>query len=358
MTMPSWWTNAASQPLFQWTSFGVGVLGTALTALGTWLTIKAKRSERTYEYLFRIADQNIDRELTEEEIAHRHKQLDITSSQLEALRKYIEKEIPVEAKRVVLQDRLRANMDVLQGTLESTMEIRRSLDSLGGSSGLYPDLIRAVQNEITPDFVAETKRADLKTYLTVAAVVTAISAIIVPEPFSLVITTVFAVISGAILLQLSKHYVPNRLSNDDVPMLYALATGFASGAFVSLALSWFAYGEWLRLNNYPYDQTDATTTFLVSFNMALFLVTTSLLIWFRYISLVAKAGSIVMLAVGIAGLALWTLVVTLNVPYRFHDVAEAAVAFGFFELALIVGVLALAAAWKASVLKRVRRRKN
>jgi hypothetical protein len=353
MSLSAWLAQLTTQPSFQWLSFVIGVVGTALTALGTVLTIRGWRADQrnndAYSYLLRIADRHIDKELTEEEIARRQNQLATVSSELTSLRKHIETEIPLQARRAVLQDRLRANVDRLHETLEGTMEIHSELERLGQPSELYPELVAAVQKEITPDFVMEVHRANLKTYLTISAVVTAISSTTLPDPFRLVITVIFAVICIAILLRLVRHYIPASLDDSHIPMLYTLAGGLASGALISLIVSWLLFREWRRgqPDYVPYLQEQVTTS-LLAFNAALFVVAAAVLVGIRYQSILARTGSVLMGLLGVAGLLLWTFVTVLNRD----DMMPVPNAFGFFELSLVISAGALAAIWKANQIKQ------
>ena len=128
------------------------LLGFLVTTLGTILGViawrQSKSSSRINDFLFRQAERNIDRHLTDEEIRNKKTEAARISDEITALRNRLEVEIPIEAKRTVLRDRLDGNIKTLHQTLNATMDLKRELASLGTTADLPPDLLSAVKAEI------------------------------------------------------------------------------------------------------------------------------------------------------------------------------------------------------------------
>src|SRR5260370_33615114 len=114
----------AASATFQWIAFTVGLVG---TLFGIYAWLDGRRKDRIYKSLFEAADKNIDKKLTDKQISENKSEVTRTSEQIEQLRKRIETEIPVEAKRTVLKDRIDANIVALQTTLASTLDLKHQL---------------------------------------------------------------------------------------------------------------------------------------------------------------------------------------------------------------------------------------
>jgi hypothetical protein len=88
----------------------VGVIGLA----GTIYTYRSWRSgrkrEKVYEYLFEVAEKGIDAKATEEKLAKGREEVKVVSQRIEELQSRIRRDIPREAKRAVLTDRLNSQM--------------------------------------------------------------------------------------------------------------------------------------------------------------------------------------------------------------------------------------------------------
>ena len=79
------------------------------TIFGVWGFVNSRKSKKEikrYEYLFQIADQNIDKNLSEEELDNLKKQKDEAQKKVESLNNIIKNDIPLEAQRTILADKL------------------------------------------------------------------------------------------------------------------------------------------------------------------------------------------------------------------------------------------------------------
>lgn len=224
-----WIHDVVTTPAFQWASFGVGFVG-------TWLAILAwrdsRRKDRVHEYLFKTAEKNIDKDVTEATLEAKRKEVRQVSDNIEALQRRIEQEIPIEAKRTVLKDRLDLSTKALQDTLASTLLLKRELEALGESSQIPPDLLQAVEAEIRPEYVINAQRESLKTYLTIVMTTSAVLSAMLPYEIRVVLQFPLILIGIAILVRLIKLHIPRSWGPEHAVMWRNLA------AF--LALCWAA----------------------------------------------------------------------------------------------------------------------
>lgn len=155
----------------------IGLIGTIL-AIFTWIShLKTKES---YNYLFKIAEKNMDADITEAELKEKKDEVEMASNRIKELQKQIRKDIPLEAKRAVLKDKLNSQIEQLKTFLYSTKNIQKELEKIDESSVLPNELLKAVENEISPEYLIREKRSNLKTLLTIITTAAAISSTILP----------------------------------------------------------------------------------------------------------------------------------------------------------------------------------
>jgi hypothetical protein len=133
MPEPKTFWDFATSAAFQWIVLVIGLLGTVFGVI-TWLD--GKKKEREYKFLLEAAGKNIDKSITEEQIKAGKSEAARVSEQIEQLRKRIETEIPLEAKRTVLKDRIDANILTLQETLSATLDLKNQPTVLGAPTDL------------------------------------------------------------------------------------------------------------------------------------------------------------------------------------------------------------------------------
>jgi hypothetical protein len=237
----SFWDFSTGAP-FQWIALLVGVLGAAFGVI-SWL--EGRRKDRVYKYLFAAVDKNIDKSLTDDQIIANKSEATRTAAQIEELRKRIETEIPLEARRTVLKDRIDANVVTLQTTLASTLEMKEQLSGLGRSADIPEGLLRAVESEILPEYVATARRETLKTYLIIIMAISVLISAVIHSDVALVVQMPLLVIGASILTRLLKASASkmNRAADSGSlnvarAALFAAALTAGSFAFTILYRRW------------------------------------------------------------------------------------------------------------------------
>jgi hypothetical protein len=259
----------ATSAVFQWIALSIGALGTIFGVVA-WLD--GRRKDRIYKYLFEAAEKNIDRDVTEEQLDTKKSEVSRVSDQISELRRRIEIEIPLEAKRTALKDRIDGNLVTLQHTLASTLELQTQLIAVGEHIDLPPDLIKAVEAEILPEYVENSRRETLKSYLLILMAIWIVANAILPDEIGLIIRVPLLVFAGFIVVRLVKTYGTKVLESGDQSTLamiaYAIYTGALTAAFFCIAVMWQRLPEphhrWKDLN-----ERDIFPFILLLFGLAL-----------------------------------------------------------------------------------------
>jgi hypothetical protein len=321
----------ATSAAFQWIALTIGLIGTVFGVIA-WLD--GRKKDRAYKYLLDAAEKNIDKNLTDEQIRANQSEVARTADQIEQLRKRIETEIPIEAKRTVLKDRIDASILTLQATLASTLDLKNQLAALGVSPDLPLELTKAVEAEILPEYVNNARRETLKTYLIIVmGILTLISAVL-PGELMLVIKLPLLVIGISILSRLFKEYASKITQVADRSTVNMIIGATSAGALTAAA---FAYGlERDRLPNHRFDRIHSQEA------IALFTMTAAIVLFGACVWLLKKKGgwawrllSAIVAIAGIAAAGLSALMLNNE-----EEVGELAAAYIFALLA--VGMLSAA----------------
>lgn len=169
---PSNWPNKLSSP--EILSIALGIVGAAGTVFGIVSWNSARKANKVQAYLFKVAEQNIQKDISETELAKKRADIEISAKQLEELRAQIRRDIPIEARRAVLLDRLNLQLEHLNQSHQAALETRRELETMGDHAEISVELLSAIESEIRPEYLIRERQAKLKTYLTITTTTAAI----------------------------------------------------------------------------------------------------------------------------------------------------------------------------------------
>lgn len=174
-------------------AFGlVGLIGTIFGALSVFA---AKQDKKINKYLFEIAEKNLDKSIATEELAAQR-------DKISKLRSQIEHDVPIEARKAVLKDRLNDHISYLAKTKEDVETIRQELTLLDESCEIDQSLMSFIEAEVTPKYVLQARQESLKNYLTMSTTATAIVATIVPDGIRLFLVMPLIAISTFFLISM------------------------------------------------------------------------------------------------------------------------------------------------------------
>lgn len=120
----------ASQSSPDWLNIG-GLIFGVIGVVGTIYTIRGwRRSEQdriTLQYLFKTAEKNLQKDITEEDIQQKKQEAGRISAEIHELQKQLRESIPFEARRAVLLDKLFSQELLVSQTYSAIQEIRKEL---------------------------------------------------------------------------------------------------------------------------------------------------------------------------------------------------------------------------------------
>lgn len=152
------------------------------TIFGIWGFVnsrKSKKEMKRYEYLFKLADQNIDKNLSEEELNDLKKQQDEAEKKVESLHNIIKKDIPLEAQRTILADKLKEQETALGQSYERYQKIKEEYEEIARIDNNIPEyILREIEKHIMPDYLIQQQRSRYMSLLTIISYLSAILSVV------------------------------------------------------------------------------------------------------------------------------------------------------------------------------------
>lgn len=184
----------------------IGVIGT-IFAVVQWRS--AKQTDRAYKYLLQLAEKNIEKDISEEELTKKREDIKEATNQINSLQEQIRREIPMEARKAVLRDRLYAEVEHLSHAYTSVVELKKQLNEIPATD-IPPDLMKKIESEISPEYVINEQKSNLKTYLTILTTGTAVLSALIQSPIERFITIPLLILAIPILVQLLRLSIPRQ----------------------------------------------------------------------------------------------------------------------------------------------------
>ncbi len=155
------------------------LVGTLVGILGIVDSKKSKKELNKYEYLFKIAEKNIDRDLTTEELEQLHKQKKEIQQKLDGLNNIIQNDIPLEAQKTVLLDRLKEDEKYLVHSYNNYSNTKKEYEELLKTKTDIPkDILNEIEFHIMPEYLIQQKKQRYMSMLTYISYITAFLSII------------------------------------------------------------------------------------------------------------------------------------------------------------------------------------
>ncbi|MBQ2968462.1 MAG: hypothetical protein IJE10_10135 [Clostridia bacterium] len=151
------------------------LIGT-IVGIGGWLESKKSKKElKNYEYLFRIAANNIDRDLTKEQLEQLHKEKNEMQQKVMGLNKIIKEDIPFEARRTVLFDRLKEDEKYLIESFTKYKNTKSEYEKIEQIENNIPEeILTEIELHIMPDYLSEQRKQrymSMFTYISVGSAI-------------------------------------------------------------------------------------------------------------------------------------------------------------------------------------------
>ena len=150
--------NLLKNPTIQiigWFLGGVGWIIGIVAAWLQWSSYKFQKNDLLHnEEVYLILKRNLEGKYTEEQIIQ-------LSNELINLQKKIKRDIPIEAKRVFLEDQLSTLTDNLSEDYEKYLRIPEELKSMKISEKLPQTLDKAIENAIMPNYLLKRRNKNI-----------------------------------------------------------------------------------------------------------------------------------------------------------------------------------------------------
>lgn len=129
---------------------------------------KSKKELEKYTYLFNLAEKNIDKNLTLEEINRLHEEK-------KAMDKIIREEIPRQARLTVLYDRLKADEEYLSASYHRYKQTKKEYEKLQQEEKVEipQNILTEIEYQILPDYLIKEQKQKFMSMLTTISYVSA-----------------------------------------------------------------------------------------------------------------------------------------------------------------------------------------
>lgn len=177
----------------------LGIIGTIITVISGYYTFlswnKTKKENEVYKELFAQArdslkQKNLEEQLniTEEELKEKEGLLKNYSKEIESMQQKIYEEIPKEARKVVLEEKLYATKENLQNTYDSMLLIQNELDIIGEHVEIPEKIKNYIESEIRPDYIIREEKSKKKNYIIYLTTGATITSSLFPSPLDALIS--------------------------------------------------------------------------------------------------------------------------------------------------------------------------
>lgn len=151
----------------------VTIAGTLFGAISIYDARKSKKELEKYTYLFDLAEKNIDKSLTLEEINRLHEEK-------QAMDKIIKEEIPRQARITVLYDRLKADEEYLSSSYHRYKQTQKEYEKLHQEEKIEipKNILDEIEHQILPNYLIKEQRQKFMSMLTTISYATAFLSVI------------------------------------------------------------------------------------------------------------------------------------------------------------------------------------
>ena len=149
------------------------IAGTLFGAISIFDARKSKKELEKYAYLFDLAEKNIDKSLTLDEINRLHEEK-------KAMDKIIKEEIPRQARITVLYDRLKADEEYLSSSYHRYKQTQKEYEQLQQEEKIEipQNILNEIEHQILPDYLIKEQKQKFMSMLTTISYATAFLSII------------------------------------------------------------------------------------------------------------------------------------------------------------------------------------
>lgn len=254
--------------------FGVaGIIGTIITVYTIYQSHKSKKLQ---DFIYRQAHIALEKESNEQKLFKTKEELTSVEARLTNLQKQIQKDLPIEARRAVLKDRLEESLENLKRYFDDVKATKEKLHNLGEQPNISEDLLKSIQEEIEPRFLLKEKIATYQTFLTVVSTLSGLAFAFLPYPIENYVGGTFLLLGLPIVLLILQLTLVKRSRDKQKTNLWIKLGVSVIGTaltFLSAGFFWLVYAtsnrEGIDLLSFATIMTFVTMV-MVFFNIRLY----------------------------------------------------------------------------------------
>ncbi|WP_298136911.1 hypothetical protein [Flavobacterium sp.] len=203
----------STEKLLNIVGFFIGLFG-LIWGFYTWYS--SKKKEKLYDKIFDAALNSLKTDETEEVLKNKQDELNNVSKQLDEIRK----NIPLEARRTLIIDRLNHSQQTLYSLYTEVTNLQDELKKIDKNAlnQIPEEFLNKIQNSIEPKFLIKERLDNLKTTLTILTTLASISFALIPE-FGRYLGTIFFIMAIPIVYKLLKESYNLKSSDLEISRL-------------------------------------------------------------------------------------------------------------------------------------------
>lgn len=179
-----------------------GIIGTIIAIV---TLQKGKKTKKLQDYLLEKAKIALESEDAESKLKATKQELSNVESKINTLQDQIQKELPLQARRAVLSDRLDESFENLQKYYSDVINTKAKLRELGINSNISDELLKNIETEIEPKYKLKEKISNNQIGLTITSTISGIFFVAVPYPFGNYIGLTILILGIPFLFQVARY---------------------------------------------------------------------------------------------------------------------------------------------------------
>lgn len=182
----------------------VGLIGVISAVITIYAFRQSYKTKKLQDFVYKQAQIALEKESAQEKLNQTKEELTNVETRLTELQKQIQKDLPIEARKAVLKDRLEESIENMKKYYDDVTTTKEKLSKLGENNSISDELLKSIQQEIEPKYLIKEKINNLKTYITIVSTLSGVVFAIVPYPFGNYLGGTLLLISFPIAIQLIK----------------------------------------------------------------------------------------------------------------------------------------------------------
>jgi len=269
--------NNNSSEFFNYIVGVIGIIGAGITFYAFY---QSRKSKKLQDFVFKQAQIALEKESTQEKLNQTKEELFTVENRLIELQNQIQKDLPIEARKAVLKDRLEESLENLKKYYDDVVSTKSKLLKLGISNIISEELLKNIQQEIEPRFIIKERISTFKTYLTLISTIAGIAFAILPYPLDNYVGVTLLLFGLPLVVQIGRLYLIKNSKDKQTTNLKIKIILSLFGTFITLISSVFF---WLIIaNSYNRNREELIITAGILTIIAFVLIVLTLILWIKF----------------------------------------------------------------------------